>query len=80
MQTSAGRLRPAPTPATLATSCGWYWVCSSLLVQERVGGCDLTDLGSGRLQEARLAGLRAARIAHRELGLASVMRHEDGQA
>jgi undecaprenyl-diphosphatase len=59
---------------------------AGLLVQQRVAGRDLTDLHSERLDQGRLvdlwrqvAGLRAARIAHRDLGLASVMVDEDGQ-
>jgi undecaprenyl-diphosphatase len=58
---------------------------AGLLVQQRVHGHDLTDLDGDRLDQARLAdiwrqvaGLRAARIAHRDLGLASVMVDEDG--
>ena len=49
-------------------------------------GRDLTQLNGGRLDQARLAaiwqqvaGLRAARIAHRDLGLDSVMVDEQGQ-
>jgi uncharacterized protein (TIRG00374 family) len=60
---------------------------AGLLVQQRVHGRDLTDLDGERLDQARLvdlwrqvAGLRAARIAHRDLGLGSVMVDEDGQA
>jgi glycosyltransferase 2 family protein len=59
---------------------------SGLLVQQRVHGHDLTQLDGQRLDQARLAdlwqqvaGLRAARIAHRDLGLASVMVDEHGQ-
>ena len=59
---------------------------AGLLVQQRVAGRDLTGLDGERLDQARLvdlwrqvAGLRAARIAHRDLGLASVMVDEDGQ-
>jgi undecaprenyl-diphosphatase len=53
---------------------------AGLLVQQRVHGQDLTQLNGGRLDQARLAsiwqqvvGLRAARIAHQDLGLESVM-------
>jgi uncharacterized membrane protein YbhN (UPF0104 family)/membrane-associated phospholipid phosphatase len=53
---------------------------AGLLVQQRVHGHDLTQLDGQRLDQARLAdlwqqvaGLRAARIAHRDLGLGSVM-------
>jgi uncharacterized membrane protein YbhN (UPF0104 family)/membrane-associated phospholipid phosphatase len=59
---------------------------AGLLVQERVPGRDLTELDGGRLDQARLvdlwqqvAGLRAARIAHRDLGLDSVMVDEHGR-
>ena len=59
---------------------------AGLLVQQRVAGRDLTDLHSERLDQARLAdiwqqvaGLRKAGIAHRDLGLASVMMDEQGQ-
>jgi undecaprenyl-diphosphatase len=59
---------------------------AGLLVQQRVHGRDLTDLGGERLDQARLAdlwgqvaGLRAARIAHRDLGLSSVMVDQQGQ-
>jgi membrane-associated phospholipid phosphatase len=59
---------------------------AGLLVQQRVAGCDLTELGGEPLDQARLAdiwrqvaGLRAARIAHRDLGLASVIVDEHGQ-
>jgi hypothetical protein len=52
-----------------------------------VHGRDLTDPDSERLDQARLvdiwrqvAGLRVARIAHRDLGLGSVLLDEDGQA
>jgi undecaprenyl-diphosphatase len=58
---------------------------AGLLVQQRVHGRDLTQLGGEPLDQARLAdlweqviGLRAARIAHRDLGLSSVMVDEDG--
>jgi undecaprenyl-diphosphatase len=58
---------------------------AGLLVQQRVHGRDLTQLDGERLDRARLAdlwkqvvGLRAARIAHRDLGLASLMMDEDG--
>jgi uncharacterized protein (TIRG00374 family) len=60
---------------------------AGLLVQERVHGRDLTDLDGERLDQGRLgdiwrqvAGLRAARIAHRDLGLASVMVDEHAKA
>jgi glycosyltransferase 2 family protein len=53
---------------------------TGLLVQQRVAGRNLTELGGERLDRSRLAalweqaaGLRAARIAHHDLGLASVM-------
>jgi uncharacterized membrane protein YbhN (UPF0104 family)/membrane-associated phospholipid phosphatase len=59
---------------------------AGLLVQQWVAGRDLTELDGERLDQARLgdlwrqvAGLRAARIAHRDLGLASVMVDEHGQ-
>jgi len=59
---------------------------AGLLVQQRVAGRDLTQADGQRLDQARLAdlwqqvaSLRAARIAHRDLGLASVMVDEDGQ-
>jgi tRNA A-37 threonylcarbamoyl transferase component Bud32 len=60
---------------------------AGLLVQERVAGRDLTELGGDRLDQARLgdvwrqvAALRAARIVHRDLGLDSVLLDEHGQA
>jgi tRNA A-37 threonylcarbamoyl transferase component Bud32 len=60
---------------------------AGLLVQQRVAGRDLTELDGGRLDEARLSdlwrqvtGLRAARIAHRDLGLGSVMVDEHAKA
>jgi uncharacterized membrane protein YbhN (UPF0104 family)/membrane-associated phospholipid phosphatase/predicted Ser/Thr protein kinase len=53
---------------------------AGLLVQERVPGHDLTNLDGQRLDQARLAdlwrqvaALRSAGIAHRDLGLGSVM-------
>jgi len=59
---------------------------AGLLVQQRVHGHDLTDPDGQRLDQARLvalwrqvAALRAARIAHRDLGLASVMVDEHGR-
>ena len=59
---------------------------AGLLVQQRVAGRDLADLRGERLDQGRLvdlwrqvAGLRAAGIAHRDLGLASVMVDEQGQ-
>jgi undecaprenyl-diphosphatase len=59
---------------------------AGLLVQQRVAGRDLTQLGGEPLDQARLAALwqqvvslRAARIAHRDLGLSSVMVDEDGR-
>jgi glycosyltransferase 2 family protein len=59
---------------------------AGLLVQQRVAGRDLTDLGGEPLDRPRLAALwrqvarlRAARIAHRDLGLASVMVDEPGR-
>lgn len=60
---------------------------AGLLVQQRVAGRDLTDLGDGRLDDTMLADvwrqvarLRAARIAHGDLGLASVLLDEQGKA
>ncbi len=60
---------------------------AGLLVQQRVAGRDLTDLGDERLDDAMLADvwrqvarLRAARIAHGDLGLASVLLDEHGKA
>ena len=60
---------------------------AGLLVQQRVAGRDLTELGDGRLDDAMLADvwrqvarLRAARIAHGDLGLASVLLDEQGKA
>jgi hypothetical protein len=59
---------------------------AGLLVQQRVYGRDLTELDGERLDQARLAdlwgqvvSLRKARIAHRDLGLASVMVDERGR-
>jgi predicted Ser/Thr protein kinase len=59
---------------------------AGLLVQQRVAGRDLTELGGERLDQARLAALweqvvslRAARIAHRDLELTSVMMDERGE-
>ena len=59
---------------------------AGLLVQQRVHGRDLTEIRGELLDQVRLAdlwgqvaGLRAARIAHRDLGLASVMVDEDGR-
>jgi glycosyltransferase 2 family protein len=59
---------------------------AGLLVQQRVAGRDLTDLAGGRLDQARLADLwqqvarlRKAGIAHRDLGLGSVMVDQQGQ-
>jgi hypothetical protein len=59
---------------------------AGLLVQQRVHGRDLTNLDGERLDQARLAdlwqqvaGLRASRIAHRDLGLSSVMVDERDQ-
>jgi tRNA A-37 threonylcarbamoyl transferase component Bud32 len=53
---------------------------AGLLVQQRVAGRNLTELDSERLDQARLvdlwqqvAALRAAGIAHHDLGLESVM-------
>jgi undecaprenyl-diphosphatase len=58
---------------------------AGLLVQQRVAGRDLTQLDREPLDRPRLvdlwrqvAKLRAARIAHRDLGLSSVMVDEDG--
>jgi glycosyltransferase 2 family protein len=58
---------------------------AGLLVQQRVAGRDLTQLDREPLDQVRLAAiweqaisLRAARIAHRDLGLSSVMVDEDG--
>jgi undecaprenyl-diphosphatase len=60
---------------------------AGLLVQQRVAGRDLTELGDQRLTEAQLAdvwrqvaALRAAGIAHRDLGLSSVVLDGDGRA
>jgi predicted Ser/Thr protein kinase len=60
---------------------------AGLLVQQQVAGRDLTELGDGRLDDAMLADvwrqvarLRAARIAHGDLGLASVLLDEQGKA
>jgi glycosyltransferase 2 family protein len=59
---------------------------AGLLVQQRVYGRDLTQLDGERLDQAGLVELwrqvgrlRAARIAHRDLGLDSVMVDEDGR-
>jgi glycosyltransferase 2 family protein len=59
---------------------------AGLLVQQRVAGRDLTELDGERLDQARLvdlwqqvATLRAAGIAHRDLGLDSTMMDEDGR-
>jgi membrane-associated phospholipid phosphatase len=59
---------------------------AGLLVQQRVPGRDLTQLDGEPLDRPRLAdlwrqvvSLRAARIAHRDLGLASVMVDERGR-
>jgi membrane-associated phospholipid phosphatase/predicted Ser/Thr protein kinase len=59
---------------------------AGLLVQQRVAGRDLTDLDGEPLDQARLddlwrqvARLRKARIAHRDLGLSSVMVDQHGQ-
>jgi uncharacterized membrane protein YbhN (UPF0104 family)/membrane-associated phospholipid phosphatase len=59
---------------------------AGLLVQQRVHGRDLTDLAGEPLDRPRLADLwrqvarlRAARIAHGDLGLASVMVDEPGR-
>ena len=59
---------------------------AGLLVQQRVAGRDLTDLGDQRLDDAMLADvwrqvarLRSARIAHGDLGLASVLLDEQGK-
>ena len=58
---------------------------AGLLVQQRVAGRDLTQLAGKPLDQVGLAAiweqavsLRAARIAHRDLGLSSVMVDEDG--
>jgi uncharacterized membrane protein YbhN (UPF0104 family)/membrane-associated phospholipid phosphatase/predicted Ser/Thr protein kinase len=60
---------------------------AGLLVQRRVAGRDLTELGDQRLAEAQLAdlwrqvaALRAAGIAHGDLGLSSVLLDGDGRA
>jgi glycosyltransferase 2 family protein len=57
-----------------------------LLVQHRVAGRDLTGVGAERLDDATLADvwhqvarLRAARIAHGDLGLASVLLDKQGK-
>jgi uncharacterized membrane protein YbhN (UPF0104 family)/membrane-associated phospholipid phosphatase len=59
---------------------------AGLLVQQRVAGRDLTELDGERLDQARLADLWGqvvslwkARIAHRDLGLDSVMLDERGE-
>jgi glycosyltransferase 2 family protein len=59
---------------------------AGLLIQERVHGRDLTDLAGEPLDRPRLADLwrlvarlRAARIAHRDLGLDSVMVDRHGR-
>jgi hypothetical protein len=59
---------------------------AGLLVQQRVHGRDLTQLDGPRLDQVRLAdlwqqvaSLRTARIAHRDLGRASVMVDQQGQ-
>jgi undecaprenyl-diphosphatase len=59
---------------------------AGLLVQQRVHGRDLTGLDGERLDPDQLndlwrqvASLRAARIAHRDLGPDSVMVDEQGQ-
>jgi uncharacterized membrane protein YbhN (UPF0104 family)/membrane-associated phospholipid phosphatase len=59
---------------------------AGLLVQQRVHGRDLTQLGGERLDRARLADLwqqvtklRKARIAHHDLSLESVMVDPHGQ-
>jgi uncharacterized membrane protein YbhN (UPF0104 family)/membrane-associated phospholipid phosphatase len=58
---------------------------AGLLIQQRVAGRDLTQLDGQRLDQARLAAiwqqaarLRTARIAHQDLGLASVMVDQQG--
>jgi uncharacterized protein (TIRG00374 family) len=58
---------------------------AGLLVQQRVAGRDLTELGDDRLTKPQLAdtwrqvvALRAAGIAHRDLGLSSVLLDGDG--
>jgi uncharacterized membrane protein YbhN (UPF0104 family)/membrane-associated phospholipid phosphatase len=60
---------------------------AGMLVQRRLHGRDLTGPGAGRPDADQLADiwhqvalLRAARIAHGDLGLASVMLDEDGKA
>jgi uncharacterized membrane protein YbhN (UPF0104 family)/membrane-associated phospholipid phosphatase len=59
---------------------------AGLLIQQRVAGRDLTQLDGQPLDQGRLAaiwdqvtGLRAAGIAHRDLGLASIMIDEQGR-
>jgi glycosyltransferase 2 family protein len=59
---------------------------AGLLVQQRVAGRDLTNRDDQRLDQAQLvdlwgqvAGLRMARIAHRDLALGSVMVDEHGR-
>src|SRR5512132_2308458 len=59
---------------------------AGLLVQQRLPGRDLTQLGGERLDRVRLAAiweqvaaLRKARIAHRDLELGSVMVDVDGR-
>jgi undecaprenyl-diphosphatase len=58
---------------------------AGLLIQQRVAGRDLTQLDGQRLDQAGLAAiwqqaarLRTARIAHQDLGLASVMVDQQG--
>ena len=79
---AAARVR---TPAVLLVRS--FGNGAGLLIQQRVHGRDLTNLGGERLNQAQMvdlwqqvAGLRAARIAHRDLGLASIMVDEDGRA
>jgi uncharacterized protein (TIRG00374 family) len=78
---AAGGVRTPPVLAVRSFGNG-----AGLLVQQRVAGHDLTNLDGQRLDQARLAaiwrqvaGLQAARIAHRDLGLASVMMDERGE-
>ena len=60
---------------------------AGLLVQQRVAGRDLSEFGDERLTEVQLAevwrqvaALRAAGIAHRDLGLSSVLLDGNGRA
>jgi uncharacterized membrane protein YbhN (UPF0104 family)/membrane-associated phospholipid phosphatase len=78
---AAARVHAPPVLAVRSFGNG-----AGLLVQQRVAGRDLTQLGGERLDRARLASiweqvaaLRRARIAHQDLSLASVMVDPQGQ-